>query len=151
MTQKSISQQHAATSDYVVDGLLYGLVAGVLMAGYLVIYTVATGNNAADLLAGFSITDNSPVTGSLLHLAMAGIYGLAFGLINGFITRTLHIRMAWLLGPLYSIVLWGLAGIVIVPATGSVLPDIPGLHFAIAHLVYGIALGLLMQWRSAAQ
>jgi hypothetical protein len=50
----------------------------------------------------------------------------------------------WPAGLAYGLVLLLVAEVIVLPATGSPLRDIPIVHFALAHVIYGVVLGLLI-------
>lgn len=133
-------------SDAAVDGLLYGLAAGLLMAMYLLAAAWTAGLSPGQVLGGLAPSSSaSPLSGALTHLAVSGVYGLLYGLA----LRTLSRKPpqgtgAWAGGLIYGTVLWALARVVLLPASGSSLLDLPPAHVAIAHALYGLALGFLM-------
>ncbi|MCA1553229.1 MAG: hypothetical protein LC737_02500 [Chloroflexi bacterium] len=140
----------ANVEDVAVDGLLAGFGAGVLMALYLVGASLLSGDNLLTLLGRFdSIGQTSPAVGVLTHLAVSGIYGIVFALVVRFVLRARRFP-SWLVGVLYGLLLFGIAQAVILPRAAVALQDIPMLNFAIAHLIYGLALGLLLaRYRAA--
>jgi hypothetical protein len=83
----------------------------------------------------------------VLHLAVSGTYGLVFALVWFIISRLGGFRpsnwMAGLVGTAYGALLWLLAQTVLLPGTGSALLTIPTWQFALAHLLYGLVLGVL--------
>ena len=133
--------------DFVVDGLFSGLLAGVVMAAYLLVAGLLAGDNPVDLLAGFSPgSDAAPLTGALMHLAVSGIYGGVFGgswLVSRFWWNAIPGWQAGLLGLAYGFVLWLLAQSVVLPATGSIFAGLPGIQTLVAHVLYGVVLGIL--------
>jgi hypothetical protein len=75
---------------------------------------------------------------------MASIYGSFFGLGSKYLGRRLRGVLARsAVGAVYGLGLYALAAGVMLPAWGSFLQQVPAVHFAIAHLLYGAALGLL--------
>ena len=142
--------QHAAAAprtfgDAAVDGLLAGAGAGLVMALYLVVAGVAYGDDIPSTLSRFDpASGQSPVIGALAHLAVASIYGALFGLSTKFLGQRLgSARARGLAGTLYGLGLYVFAAGVLLPAWGSFLQQVPAIHFAIAHLLYGVTLGLL--------
>jgi hypothetical protein len=86
------------------------------------------------------------LSGALTHLAVASVYGILFGLIWWALRRGLRVAVpAWLAGALYGLALLAVAQAVVLPSAGSPLAEIPTLHFALAHLVYGVVLGWLSE------
>jgi hypothetical protein len=151
MTEHSISQRGKVTKvalgNAAVDGLLLGLLAGLAMALYLGGAALAMGERLSVMFSRFTVTaTDSPLGGFVLHLAVSGIYGLVFGFVCRLICR--WPRLVWLAGLAYGGLLWLFATLVLLPGSGSPLAEIPGVHLALAHLVYGGGLGLAMQRRS---
>lgn len=130
-------------SDMALDGLFGGLAGGVAMAAYLLIWGLMAGLGSGAVLGLFD-AGQAGVTmrGALTHLAVASVYGIMFGLIWWALQRGLHTSVpAWLVGIIYGVLLLLVARAVILPAAGSALAEIPTLHFALAHAIYGAALG----------
>jgi hypothetical protein len=50
-------------------------------------------------------------------------------------------------GGLYGLALLGLAEAALLPAAGAALQEFSGLHFALAHLVFGLVLGTVTMKR----
>lgn len=48
-------------------------------------------------------------------------------------------------GAVYGLALLFVAKAVVLPAAGSPLAEIPTLHFAVAHVIYGVVLGYLSE------
>ncbi|MFZ1403703.1 MAG: hypothetical protein WAW03_11500, partial [Anaerolineae bacterium] len=113
----------------------------------LVASGLLAGAGPASTLARFSPAGSaSPLTGGLIHLAVSAVYGLLFGVIYRLVRRgRLAGRPAGvILGLAYGLLLMVVAqGLAATPA-GSVLQEIPALHFAVAHLVYGAVTGWLV-------
>jgi hypothetical protein len=138
--------------DAAVDGLLAGVAAGFVMGIYLLAVGLFGGERVADTLARFDSTGaESALTGLLLHLAVAAVYGALFAASYWVAGKLLPLlqsdrlgRWFWLPGLLFGLLLWLLANGVWLPVTGSALSEIVAAHFAIAHLLYGITLALLL-------
>lgn len=130
-------------SDLALDGLFGGLAGGAAMALYLVLWGSAAGQPAGDVLRLFG--PNGPVSvlsGALMHLAVAAVYGIGFGALWWALGRVRRARVpGWLAGLLYGVLLLAAAKLLLLPGSGSALAEIPTLHFAIAHAAYGAALG----------
>lgn len=146
-TKNMISERRHTAGDAAVDGLLAGAGGGIAMAAVLIASGLLAGAGPASTLARFSPAGSaSPLTGGLIHLAVSAVYGLLFGVIYRLIGRgRLAGRTAGaVLGLVYGLLLWFVAqGLASTPA-GSVLREIPTLHFAVAHLVYGAVTGWLV-------
>jgi hypothetical protein len=76
---------------------------------------------------------------------VAGIYGAVFGLGFRLVRRLARgpVRRA-AVGAVYGLGLYTVAASVLLPAWGSFLLAVPAAHFMIAHLLYGVTLGLLV-------
>ena len=85
----------------------------------------------------------SPQLGILSHLAVSAVYGMLFGLILRW-TRLGQFKSVpgWFTGLTYALLLWLAAILFILPGPGSLLKAIPVVHFLLAHIVYGLVLGL---------
>ena len=147
---KSKSLIYQATfGDAAVDGLLSGLVAGIGMAGYLVLAGLTTGEGPGpvsyrQVLGRFAPdAEAAALTGGLMHLAVAGVYGMLFALGWWLLVRWRGVP-AWLAGLAYGAALLLVAETLILPSTGSPLAEIPTVHFALAHGIYGVILGFLV-------
>lgn len=136
----------ARPGDAVVDGLLAGVGAGAAMAAYLIGIGWLVGEAPAAMLGRFAPgASGSPLVGLLAHLAVAGVYGALFGLSWRFVPSGWRGRWSGLVaGSIYGLALFALAVTVLLPASASPLGEIPTLHFALGHFLYGVALGLLM-------
>ncbi len=85
-----------------------------------------------------------PLLGGLIHLAVSGVYGSFYGLIRYAIPGRWRGRLpGWLTGVLYGLLLFALAELFLLPGTGSPLLAIPAANFAVAHIVFGLVLGLV--------
>ncbi len=147
-----LGAKRATLGDVAVDGLINGLVGGIVMLVYLGVVALVGGEGAAQLLSRFDPSPTpSPVVGSLLHLAVAGIYGALFQLaMGGLGIRRVSERFRagalgnWLMlgaGLGYGLLLLAFALIIVLPRTGSPLREVSQTHFGIANIVYGVALG----------
>ncbi len=145
-----LAQKETTLGDAAVDGLLAGGGAGVLMAAYLILAGLAMGEGLTTILGRFDPGGTaSPVVGALTHLAVSGIYGALFGMGWWIVPRGWRGRWTGLgAGLVYGLALFGMAVSVLLPATTSPLSEIPALHFAVAHALYGLALGWLLAARS---
>jgi hypothetical protein len=138
--------QPQTISEAAVEGLLAGSLAGVVMALYLLAASGLSGEGPATLLARFDGSGNGlPVAGALNHLAVAVVYGAVFGSLRHIVPfRRSDWRLGLLCGPAYGLALLGLALGVILPAA-SPLRAIAPVHFAVAHGVYGLIIGYMVQ------
>lgn len=144
--RKFVVTRKATIGDAAVDGLLAGGGAGLAMIAYLLVASLVVGEAWRVVLGYFDPgPEGSPVTGMLAHLAVAGVYGVLFGLVAWFTPRRWRRRLpGWLMGLAYGLLLWFLARAVLLPGANSPLQTFPPLHFALGHAVYGLILGLLI-------
>jgi hypothetical protein len=142
MKNKAQAQERMKLSEAVVDGLLAGGGAGLVMALYLLAAEWLLGEGPAAVLGWFDPSGGgSSLTGALAHVATACIYGAAFGALRLAVPRRAPL---WLSGLIYGLVLWALAVGVVLPGAASSLRELSPVHFAVAHGVYGLALGVLV-------
>ena len=140
---KPLTQQKIRPGDAAVDGLILGLLAGGAMALYLIGVTLLAGGDVGALLARFDAGEaSSPLRGALLHLALSGVYGMLYGLIDRGLRARIRLPGVWM-GILYAAVLFVIAEALLLPGTRSPLLAIPLAHMAIAHALYGATLGVL--------
>lgn len=144
-TSNSVSARPAGAGDAAVAGLLRGLAAGLAMAAVFVIAGLLRGQGPAATLAAFTLSGQpvaaNALTGLLGHLAVAGVYGLIWGLAWRAIGRRTAIP-ATLGGLVYGLLLWGVAQ-VLVRSIGASLASIAPWALLAGHLVYGVVLGFL--------
>lgn len=139
--EKSSTQfkERGSIGEMAVDGLFAGIAAGIAMLLYLVISGLLTGAAASVMIGRFSIqVPPNPLQGALLHLAVSAIYGMIFGILWGLVGGRVS---SWVAGVLYALAIYLLARFLLLPGAGSPLLEIVPLHFALAHLVYGLGLG----------
>jgi hypothetical protein len=144
---RPITRTETTTGDVAIDGLLAGIGAGIVMIGYLVIAGLVTGAKPAIILGRFDPGDAAnPITGLLSHLAVAGVYGVLFGIGWRPAKRLkLFARLPdWLVGSVFGLALFAVAATLLLPGTGSPLRAFPAIHFAVAHVLYGVSLGALI-------
>jgi hypothetical protein len=143
-TDKGIPERRHVAGDAAVDGLLAGTGAGMAMAATLVAGGLLAGEGPAAVLARFDPSGTaSPLTGTLMHLAVSAVYGLLFGVLLRLIARGRPVRrrIAVLAGLVFGLVLLLLAQALLATPSGAALRMIPASHFTIAHLIYGGVLG----------
>jgi hypothetical protein len=135
-----VMRARGSVGDAAVDGLLHGVIAGMVMAIYLIIGGVMTGLSIAATLSAFDLGEGtSPVRGALIHLAVATIYGMLFGSLLRPIERRGHV----IGGLVYGLLLWLITQMAFATGVNIAMSGLPVLHRAIAHLVYGVTLGWL--------
>ena len=146
-TEKAVDGRLRTAGDAAVEGLLAGAAAGMAMAAYLVVIGLVGGEGPAVVLARFDpAKEGAPLIGAVVHLAVSAVYGLLFGLIYRLIGRgRLAGRAAGaLMGLVYGLALLVVAQGLALISAGIPLREISAVHFAIAHLVYGLVLGWLV-------
>lgn len=144
---KRFMPKQLTIGDAAVDGLLNGVLAGIVMAAFFAFAGLLTGDSPLSVLGRFDPSGRSqPLTGVLLHRAVAGVYGTLFRIIWRQIARRPHQNaVVFLIGLIYGTALLIFAEIVILPGTTSPLQATPLWDFALGHLVYGLTLGLLFR------
>ncbi len=149
---KQVLYRARKLSDVTLDGLFGGLAGGAAMAVYLVLWGWMDGETPQTVLGLFDPDRRGiPLTGLLTHLAISAVYGILFGLIWWALRWTLRLGApAWLIGVAYGLALLTITKTIILPLSGTPLAEIPTLHFALAHLLYGAVLGFMCE-RAAAQ
>jgi ABC-type transport system involved in multi-copper enzyme maturation permease subunit len=130
----------SSLGEMTTEGLFAGLVAGMVMLLYLLGSGLLSGGTVSLVMGRFSIqTPANPVQGAFLHLAVSATYGLLFGIIYTLLRRRFS---SWILALLYALAIYLLAHFIVLPASSSRLLDLTPIHFALAHLVYGMVLGV---------
>jgi hypothetical protein len=148
-TPRQAAASRIDIGDAAVDGLLHGLVGGLAMALALVIGGLLTGSGPGAVMARFDPYTGSAVQGTLLHLAVSSVYGLIFSVGWRALAGWLGIeRFGWLAGVVYGAALLAVARLALLPGADSALQEIPFVHFAAAHMVYGLTVGLLANRRA---
>jgi hypothetical protein len=137
-----------AGDQVIVDGLLAGMAAGTAMILFLILVGWMFSEPPSAILARFSPAQQ-PWQGLLLHLGMSAVYGVAFRLA-GYYTHGLwgwhnEPLLAMLAGVIYGSFLWLLSGLVLLSVETSPFASLPVPSFAVAHLVYGVVLGVMVQ------
>lgn len=142
----TLGRQKSA-GDVAVDGLLAGLLAGALMAALLVLAEFFAGTGVTETLGRFDPSGSgAPMAGVLFHLAVSGIYGVVFALVFRFLARRRPrlLRHGWLIGGAYGVLLWAAARFVFVSSFNNSLAETAALLFLLAHILFGLVLGLLL-------
>jgi hypothetical protein len=132
------------TGDRVVDGLLAGLVGGVVMAVYLLLVSLIVDQGPAVMFGRFAPDGQGAVIGVLLLLAIAAICGALFGFGHSIFGWLWPRRLPlWLVGILYGLILLLVARLLL-PASGAALDEAPAWQLALANGLYGLILGWLV-------
>jgi hypothetical protein len=137
----------ASAADTAVSGLLYGLLAGLVMLVFLAAAGLLSAESLTTVLGRFDPSAaGAPLPGVLAHLAVSAVYGLPFGLAWRALSRRLLSRAPSILaGLIYGLLLFVLAEVILLPPTGSRLLEFAPITFAMAHAVYGMVLGRLFK------
>ena len=154
MNTRIEARRELTMGEAAVEGLLAGSMAGAAMLAYLIVIGLAAGDGSAvahhvvEVVGRFDPgASGSPLIGLLAHLAVAGVYGALFG--GGWrlapFRRRFDRRLSPVCGLAYGLALWALAQGVLLPLWGSALRAVPPVHFAVAHALYGLTLGLLFR------
>ena len=148
MQSHSLHHVHSGWGDAAIDGLLAGVMAGLLMAALLLVAGVLAGRSWEDVLRQFDPgLVPMPFVGAVTQLAVSGVYGIIFGCLWQPTHRVWRRLPGWLVGLVYGLLLWQLA-ITVVAARpnsgGGWLQGILPVPWAAAHLVYGLTLGWLV-------
>ncbi len=148
MQSKDLSMPATTAGDAAVSGLLSGLIAGSMMALFLAATGLASGENPLEILGRFGPgAGSTPLVGLALHLAVSGIYGILFAVGCCLTAQRWGFRsstwVACAVGTAYGVLLWLLAQTILLPEAGSALRAFPAWQFALAHLIYGVVLGVL--------
>lgn len=145
-------RKQAKVGDRAVDGLLAGLGAGMAMAAFLIVVGWMFGETWKSVLERFSL-GGGPIRGFLMHMAVACAYGVFFGLIahvSGYLRDWVKSPLlAMLAGLIYGSFLWLFSGMILLSVDFSPFASFPQPAFAIAHLIYGVTLGILAQRQAA--
>lgn len=142
---KTVRGTKLTAGDAAVSGLLYGILAGTAMTGYLLAALGAGGESPTEVLNRFGSEGGAatPLVGLVNHTAVSAIYGLIFGLLWRPVGRVgYNWKLSLLAGLLYAGLLFALAQFVLLPAGDSPLLDVP-VHFGLSHVIYGLVLGYL--------
>ena len=146
-TERRVAGRRRTAGDAAVEGLLAGVGAGLAMAAWLVVAGLLAGDGPARTLARIDpAAASAPATGALIHLAVSAAYGLAFGVIYRLVGRgRLAGRAGGIaLGLVYGLILLLIAQELLTSSAAASLQEIPAVHFAAAHLVYGAVVGWLV-------
>lgn len=108
---KTRSLRDYTAGDAAVEGLINGILAGIVMAVVVVGIETLAGASPLAALAYFAVSnDASPFLGLFTHIAVSGIYGVIFGVTTMMIAKQLGTRRnlgLWLvLGAVYGCSFW---------------------------------------------
>jgi hypothetical protein len=151
-THEKISLDRSSLGEAAVDGLFAGMMAGVVMAFTLLAAGWIDGQEGMDAYFFIPVGATSePTLGVFSHMAVSGVYGVAFGLVNYLLLvkwlKHTSPGSSALLGLIYGVVLWSIAALVLLPGSASPMQDLPAAILMTAHLVYGLVLGIMVARR----
>ena len=140
--------------DAAIDGLLAGIVAGVVMVLLLLVTGALSGDSLVTVLERFDpVGSYNLSTGLLTHLAVSAIYGAIFGLLFLVLVRLRPSlsRFGWLAGLFYGLVLYAIAQVGISAGADTGLADYSSTVLLLAHAVYGLVTGFATgrKWEKA--
>ncbi|MDX1614779.1 MAG: hypothetical protein R3300_10755 [Candidatus Promineifilaceae bacterium] len=145
---KIVSRQRLAYGDRAVDGLLAGAGAGALMIAVLLFLALLSGERLSVLLGHFDpAQEGAALLGLLSHAAVSAIYGALFAVAYSWLVgRVRKLEPHMLVAALaYGLLIWLAAEFLFMPAVDSPLLAVPAWQFALAHAIYGLALGELLR------
>jgi hypothetical protein len=101
----------------------------------------------AAVMGAFDPTQGHPVVGSLIHLAVSGVYGVLFAVLyRGFSRRwSWASARGWILGLVYGLVLFLVAESALGAGIDTAFAEVSKVNTALFHLIYGLALGLFLE------
>jgi hypothetical protein len=142
--------------NWVRQGALGGLIAGIVMAMVAMMYTLVAQNDVLAPLkqmgATFFPLDSgsgiSLLAGLMLHMVMSIIFGIAFALIV--VNRASGYAPLVIAGVIYVAFEWAIARFVVLPVLDPPLVTTFGaIGGIVAHMMFGIVLGAWLAWRLA--
>lgn len=132
------------TGDAAVDGLIAGLLAGSVMAAYLLLAGLLAGVPPAVIMSRFDPGQGGNwLAGTAAHLAVSGLYGVAFALLFAALLRVRPSlrRFGWLAGLFYGLSLFAFARGILFAALPSDMLAFTAAQLLVGHLLYGLLLG----------
>jgi hypothetical protein len=146
MQANNLSQTESLSlSDKLINGLFSGILAGVVMLGFLLLAGLALGDGLVATLTRFSVPgqETTPLANVFLHLGVSAVYGSAFGVIFHLLHWKLRYGVwKWAAGLAFGLLLYLFASLYLLPVSGSLLMEIPAAVLAAAHALYGLVLGI---------
>ncbi len=134
-------RKETTSGDSAVSGLLNGLLGGGAMAIVTAAASLLAGRGLAYLTYFSADKPVPPLQGLMVHLAVAGTYGMLYGLLRRWLGLERSRFPRAISGLIYGMGLWALAAGLLLPSAHSPLQSIPWPAFLAAHLVYGWVLG----------
>jgi len=139
-------------SSLVVTGAIVGLIAGIVMAMWAMIVAAVMGAGllappqmiAEPLFGPFHMgTFNAGafVVGLMIHMMVSIVFGIIFAAIWQGIAR--GGIAAIIAGMMYGLIIWVVMSYVVAPVAGShIAQQMPVWAWIVAHLMFGVVLGL---------
>lgn len=139
-------------SELVVDGLLQGMAAGMVMLLVFLTLGAFEGHEAELILAALGLTPGATATqGMLVHFAISAAYGVLWSILIVLPLRLCFpatTASTWgVVGVAFGCITWLIAEIALIASTGLSL--LPWFALLIAHLLYGGTLGCTQARRLA--
>jgi hypothetical protein len=149
---KSTTKSQISPGDLAVDGIFTGIEAGIVMAVFLAAVSAQNHISPVELLSTFSFKSSPTwISGLLTHLAVSSIYGIFFSIGTYFIfRRSSTLKVSFFVpfsGLIYGSLLWIAAEYYLFDLTAVQLKEVPTNILLAAHLIFGLALGFLVQRR----
>jgi hypothetical protein len=145
------------TSRDLVAGALAGLIAGLAMGAAALLIGVAYDQGAdpwapvksiaglvypAAVVAQPGFVAGPVLAGTAIHLIVAMVLGAVFAVLyRGVLRLPFQLGIPWLMGGVYGIAIWTLS-LVLLPLISPVMANAGKPAFMVAHVVYGVVLGL---------
>jgi hypothetical protein len=140
----NFSENKSNLGNLAVDGLIYGLVSGIVMFLSLAAFALLSGGSSGSPLDRFSVEGlASPWQGLFGHLSVSAVYGALFGTLVWLMRSYIASRelLGWLAGLIYAVFLFLVAQIAILPSISSPVEALPVWQWAFGHVIYGLVLG----------
>lgn len=148
MTINGRLSKEKALGDMAVDGLLSGAAAGIISVFYLIAVGLLSGDSPAIVLGRFDPQmQDQAIIGGVSHLAVSAVYGTLFAATFGLLARRWP-RLEtnrWPFSLLYGLILLALAEAIFAAGIDSALTEVPFIHFGLFHVIYGLALDVVLK------
>jgi high-affinity Fe2+/Pb2+ permease len=146
---KEFTNQRDGIGDNAVEGLFAGLLAGVGVGLFLLVAGLLSGNSLARLLRASGTDQPATPLGQLLtHLAITGVYGALFGVLYRLLAGLRRSGLpSWLFGLLYGVALLLITRLIVRSGMDFALQLFSWPQLIVAHLLYGLLLGVNSAFR----
>ena len=141
--QQTLVEKRISLASVAMNGLFNGLLAGVIMALYVVLAGQVVGGSNWAFMGYLDITHSGmPGQAILTHLAISAAYGVIYGMLRR-LTRLdqQNLLPGWLAGVTFGLLIWAMTITWILPVDHFVLGPLPAGYLLFAHLIYGLVLG----------